>query len=309
MRVLSYLIGAILFVLPATAALSQEPVAPPVVAAPDPRTDPTDLDDVIVDGRTIERQAQRFVEEAAGPVGGRGLARWRGPVCIGVINFRREMGYQIADGLAHAGGALGVPIADGDCEPNILVIGAEDARQVASGWVERAYREFRPNIAGTTLSRERLNEFMTSDRPVRWWAISQMSYFDIFGGIAQPATGPNRVRMAIHSYSLRDSHVRDDLQRLIVILDVGKVEGASFENLIAYLTLVSFAQIDMGAEMDGFDTILNLFNEGGYSGSGLTAWDRAYVQSLYTVPKDLRIDASRQSRGLADQIREAPETP
>lgn len=307
MRVLSCLFGALVIALPANAALSQEPAAPPVVAVPDPQADPTALDDVVIDG-SIERRAERFVEQAAGPVAGRGLARWRGPVCIGVINFRRETGHQIADGLAHAGGALGVPIADGDCSPNILIIGAEDARQVAAGWVEREYREFRPNIAGSALSRERLNEFVTADIPVRWWAISQMSNFDVFGGIAQPVTGPNRVRMAVHSYSLRNSHIRDDLQRLVVILDVGQIEGASFENLIAYLTLVSFAQIDLGADMREFDTVLNLFNEG-YSGTGLTTWDRAYIQSLYAVPQDLRIDADRQSRGLADQVREEPEEP
>ncbi|MGZ9099566.1 MAG: hypothetical protein ACXW3O_07680 [Brevundimonas sp.] len=308
MRLLSCLFGAIMLALPATAVQSQDRTGPTVVAAPDPQADPTVLDDVVVDGQTTERRAQRFVEEAARPVGGRGLARWRGPVCIGVINFRRETGYQIADGLAHAGGALGVPIADGECDPNILIIGADDARQVAAGWVEREYREFRPNIAGTTLSRARLNDFVTADIPVRWWAISQMSNFDIFGGMAQPVTGPNRVRMAVHSYSLRDSHIRDDLQRLIVILDVDKIEGASFENLIAYLTLVSFAQIDMEADMREFDTVLNLFS-GSYSGAGLTAWDRAYIQSLYAVPQDLRIDADRQSRGLADQISENPEVP
>lgn len=309
MRVLSCLFGALVIALPAAAAQAQDPIEPPVVVvAPDPQADPIVLDDVVVDGRTIERQAQQFVEEAARPVRGRGLARWRGPVCIGVINFRRETGYRIADGLAHAGGALGVPIADGECDPNILIIGADDARQVAAGWVDREYREFRPDIAQASLSRERLRDFTTGDLAVRWWAISRPTNFDVFGGMAQPINGPGSANPTIHSYSLKNRHIRDDLQRLIIILDIGRIEGASFENLIAYLTLVSFAQVDMRADMGAFDTVLNLF-DGGYSGTGLSDWDRAYIQSLYAVPRDLRIDPEHQASGLAEQVREGSPEP
>ncbi len=266
----------------------------------------TPVEDVLVQGRLVDQEAQRFVEAAQGAVPGRGLARWRGPVCIGVMNLRREVGLQIADGLAHAGGALGVPIADGECEPNILLIGAVDAREVAAGWVGRAPREFRPNIAHSVLSRERLTEFTASEAPVRWWAISRPSYFNILSGRAAPTNGPWSAPIVVHSYSLKERHIRDDLQRLVVILDVDRVQTVSFENLLAYLTMVSFTQIDMRADMRGLDTVLNLFGED-WSGAGLTGWDRAYIKSLYEVPRDLRIDVQDQPGRLASRFRlEAP---
>lgn len=308
MRVLGYVFWAAVFGLASSAAWGQQHREPPVVAAPDPQDDAATLDDVVVEGRSLAQQAERFTAEAARPVAGRGLARWRGPVCIGVVNFRRELSYQIADGVAHAGGALGVPIADGECEANIFIIGTLDARDVASGWIDREYREFRPNIADSTLSSERLADFRMGDDPVRWWAISRPSYFDIFGGWARPTNGPGRGPISIYSRSLQSSRIRDDLQRLIVIIDAAKVETVSLENLIAYLTVVSFAQIDMRADMRAFDTVLNLFDEG-YSGAGLTQWDRAYIRSLYAVPRDQRIDVDRQSDGLADEISNEREGP
>lgn len=306
MRVTSCLLGAIAIaivtLLPTAGSAQESPEGRSEVAV-DASEDPaTLLEDVIVESGALEREAARFIAEASSAVRGRGLARWRGPVCIGVMNFRPELGLQIADGLAHAGGVLGVLIADGDCDPNIFIIGTLDARQVATGWVAREYREFRPNIASATLSRERLMEFTGSEAPVRWWAISRPSYFDIFAGRAAPTNGPRSRPIAVHSYSLKDRNIRDDLQRLVVILDVAKVETVSLRDLVAYLTVVSFAQIDMQADMSGFDTILNLF-KGSYVGAGLSDWDRAYIQSLYDVPRDLRIRVEDQPGRLSSRLR------
>ncbi len=274
--------------------------------APQPapaQAEPAPLDDVVVRGR-LEEQVRRFTEGASNPVRSRGLARWRGPVCIGVYNFQREAGQQIADGLVHAGEALNVPIKDGPCEPNIMIIGAADSRAVATQWVGREYREFRPNIARAALSREKLEHFTTADVPVRWWAISRPAYFDILTGRRVLTNGPGRGPIAIHTAMNRERHTRDDLQRLIIILDVDRVASVSAENLIAYLTMVSFAQIDMQAEMSEFPTILNLFRPG-YAATGLTSWDEAYVQGLYDVWRDLRIEPELQSERMVERLRTA----
>lgn len=305
----------ILMLMTGPAALAQDPAqypaqtpAPPPAVASSPQDEPTALSDILVEGRSVEAQAERFVAEASRPVPGRGLARWRGPVCIGVVNFRRDLAEQIADGLARTGGALGVPIADGDCDANILIVGAADAREVASGWVEREYREFRPNIARATLSRERLTHFMTADVPVRWWAISRPAYFDVVLGRAAPTNGRGSAAISVHAYTRKDLHIRDDLQRIVVILDVEKLGTVGFDDLVAYLTMVSFAQIDMTADMDGFDTVLNLFDDG-YSGAGLTRWDQAYIRSLYDAPRDLRIEAEDQPRLLIGRLQDAADAP
>ncbi|MDP3406588.1 MAG: hypothetical protein Q8S03_17990 [Brevundimonas sp.] len=265
----------------------------------------TDLDDVIVSGLPLEQRLLRFIQEASSPVPGRGLARWQGPVCIGVVNFRAAVGQQLADGLAHLGGRLGVPINDEACEPNIIIVGAVDAKAVARGWVERGPREFRPNLSEASLSRAQLTHFATTDAPVRWWAISRPSYYDILAGRAVPTDSfTGRPEISVHSVSLQAGRTRDDLQRLVVVVDVSQTEGRNVEALTAYLAMVSFAQMDMQADMREFDTVLNLFNPQ-FDVSGLTAWDEAYLRGLYSVRSDERINADTQSGAAVKFLEEA----
>lgn len=294
-------VAALFLALTAWPAFAQQA---PEAAPPSAEADPTRIDDIVVQGR-LEARARQFTEEASGTPHSRGLARWRGPVCIGVYNFRREVGEQIADGLAHAGAALNVPIADGPCEPNILIIGAADARAIASEWVEREYREFRPYISGAALPREKLDYFTTADVPVRWWAISRPAYFDIFRGRRVLAGGPRREPIEVRTAMNRDKHTRDDLQRIVVVLDVDQVAGVSAESLIAYLTMVSFTQIDMQADMGEHDTILNLFRPG-HAVDGLTQWDEAYVLGLYDAARDLRIEDAVQAERMAARLQDDP---
>lgn len=293
--VLGVMIALSMGLAAATAAAQEAPQPAPAQA------EATALEDVVVTGR-LEEQVQRFTERASSPVRSRGLARWRGPVCIGVYNFQREAGRQIADGLVWAGEALNVPIKDGPCDPNIMIVGAVDSRTIATQWVQREYREFRPNIARAALSREKLEHFTTADVPVRWWAISRPAYFDTFSGRRVLASGPGRGPIQIRTAMNRDLHTRDDLQRLIIILDADKVADVSAENLIAYLTMISFTQIDMQAELGEFPTILNLFQPG-YVAAGLTEWDEAYVQGLYDVSRDLRIEPELQSERMVERLR------
>ncbi len=266
---------------------------------PDP--DEAVVDDVIVTGRSLEVLTRQFTEEVASPVAGRGLARWRGPVCIGVFNFQRQLGFQIADGLAHLGGSLGVPINDEACEPNILIVGAADGRQVASDWVDRSYRDFRPAISDSAGSREALDQFRTSDRAVRWWAISRPTYFNVFRRTANPTGGPGAVPIEVFAKSQLRGRIRDDLQRLVIILDAARLSDIPADDLIAYLAMVSFAQVDMQADLEAFDTVLNVFTAKP-DGGGLTEWDRAYIQSLYAAPDDRRLNGSGQAEMLAERL-------
>ncbi|MGV9010203.1 hypothetical protein [Brevundimonas sp.] len=311
MRVLVWVAAIFMAVGGASTCFAQEALQEPeqAVGEIDDQEPATDLEDVIVNGLPLEQQLLRFTSEASSPVPGRGLARWQGPVCIGVVNFRAAVSRQLADGLAHLGGRLGVPINDEACEPNIIVVGAVDAKAVAQGWVERSPRDFRPNLSEASLSRAQLTHFATTDAPVRWWAISRPSYYDILAGRAVPTDSfTGRPTINVYSFSLKAGRTRDDLQRLVVVVDVSQAEGRSIEALTAYLAMVSFAQMDMQADMREFDTVLNLFNPE-FAGGGLTAWDEAYLQGLYSVRRDARINGDTQSRAAVKFLEEALPTP
>lgn len=268
----------------------------------------TVLEDVVVQAGALEERAAEFTQEVAQQVRGRGLARWAGPVCIGVVNFRAEVARGLADGLAHLGGELGVPIDDDVCDPNIVIVGTDDGRALAEEWVRRDYRDFRPNLSRATLPPSRLTDFIETDAPVRWWAISRPTYFDIFTGrtVQTSTRTPNSPppQIPIYAKSMTSARTRDDLQRLLVILDVAEMEQTALDDLVAYLALVVFSQVDMRADMRQHDTVLNLFN-GTYTGRGLTQWDRAYLATLYEAPEDLRINEHRQAQNLARRLRSA----
>jgi hypothetical protein len=77
----------------------------------------------------------------------------------------------------------------------------------------------------------------------------------------------------------------DELWDVIVIVDATKLAGTTWQQLADYLAVVSLAQINPKTDPAEFDSILNLFsNPAAYS--GLTDWDRSYLQALYTFDQE-----------------------
>lgn len=268
---------------------------------PDPLQDEAVVDDVVVTGTPLEALTRQFTEEASKPVAGRGLARWAEPVCIGVFNLRADVGRQIADGLAYRGGEFGVPINDSACQPNVLIVGVDDGKLFASEWVSQRYRDFRPAISDSAGSREELEYFQTTDAAVRWWSVSRPTYFNILRGVATPTGGPGAAAIEVFAKSQLRSRIRDDLETMYVVLDVTQASSAPPSALIDYLAMVVFAQIDMRSEMGAFDSILNLFarDDGPVE---MTAWDRAYMESLYSADGDRRLNRVQQAEHFASRL-------
>lgn len=298
------LVASVALMMIPVSGTAQETRSTPEVSQADSQA--TVLDDVVVEAGALEQRAAEFTAQVAQQVRGRGLARWAGPVCIGVVNFRADVARGLADGLAHLGGELGVPIDDDACDPNIFIVGTDDGRALAEEWVRRDYRDFRPNTSRAALPPSRLTDFIEMETPVRWWAISRPTYFDIFTGRTVQTSnltgGGPPPRIQIYAKSMTSARTRDDLQRLVVILDVAEMEQTPLDDLIAYLALVVFSQVDMRADMREHDTVLNLFY-GTHSGGGLTQWDRAYLATLYAAPEDQRINEHRQAQRLAGRLR------
>jgi hypothetical protein len=289
----------------ATDAAAQEraPDAPPAERRAGTPPDAFDLGEIVVDGQ-LRQRVEQFVETVSRAPAGRGLARWAGPVCIGVVNFRRAAAEQIADRLVAIGDEIGVPIEGGACEPDIYVVGAVNGRAVATEWVELRPADFRPaGVTRTTAGRAALDLFMTSEAPVRWWQISVPVYYNIFTGRAAPTIGPGAEPIYVFAKSQLRSRTRDDLKRIIIIVDVEQLAGATTEQLCAYLSMVAFSQISADTDTRAFDTILNLFSLPEAPG-GLTDWDRAYLFALYNADESRRVDEDDQADRLLSTLRE-----
>ncbi len=137
-------------------------------AVPQETADPDALPDVVVEGRRLDEATRDFVGQVAAPPRGRGLALWRGRLCVGAVGFQREAGQYLVDRVSTVAEDLGVDIGDPGCTPNVIIAGAEDGQAMARELVGRERRAFDTNISGANRPDGALEDFIGSTRPIRW---------------------------------------------------------------------------------------------------------------------------------------------
>lgn len=272
---------------------------------------PQAVDEVIVRGRRLSEiesdlriYINKFLTEVAAPARGRGYARWHRQVCIGVHNLEISAAQYVVDRISSAAQDVGLEPGEPGCRPEVNILFTTNASDTASLMVETEPRAFRPmaGYAGTDPGVDALDAFVKSDRAVRWWHVSMpVGAHNRVNAIDEPGTracadsplcapqvnvqGPSR----IHSGTV------DELQYVIVVVDATKLKGTTWQQLGDYLAVISLAQIDPKADLADFDSILNLFsNPAAYS--GLTDWDRSYLQALYGY------DQERSARAAQNEI-------
>ncbi|NUN67574.1 hypothetical protein HCU40_23410 [Pseudanabaena biceps] len=280
----------------AAAALTAQP-APQAAPAQDPSSPaPVELEGLTITGRRLDDVISDFVSEASAPIRRRGLARWRDPVCVGVVNLRADAAAFIADRVTAVAADLGVDTGGEGCRPNIAVIATDDAGALAAALTEARRRAFRTGATGTDRGGAALRDFVETERPVRWWQTS-LPIDSRTGQRAVRAPGECTGACAsiydfapvivVDSASLLRSTVIDNLQRAIVIIDVDDIQNVSLAQLADYVAMVSLAQIDPNAQTDSYASILNVFAMPD-TAEGLTEWDRAYLAGLYNSEQNLR---------------------
>jgi hypothetical protein len=259
--------------------------------AQDPAGGPVaELGDVVVEGRRLRSVVQNFVGEVTAPAtSDRGPARWNGPVCIGVVNLRAEVAQYIVDRASDVARELGLEAGEPGCAANVLIIAAADGQAVADGIVEERRRAFVPGGSGMTRTLSALEDFRTSDAPVRWWHVSAPVDSES-GELATRLPGRDAPQIAVSRASRIRTDIRDDLFKAIIVVDISKVDSISLPQLADYCTLIALAQVDPKADVASFETILNVFIDPAIT--GLTSWDRDYLAALYGIEQN-RLGSAR----------------
>lgn len=259
------------------------------------------VDEVIVRGRRLSEidndlriYIDQFLDDVAAPTQGRGYARWQREVCVGVHNLEQSAAQYVVDRISRLALDVGLEPGEPGCSPHVNIIFTTDAGELAAQMVEREPRVFRAGggFLDTDLGLAALDKFVKSDKAVRWWhvnlpvdtrsgaaALETPGTRGLCGSPACPPTinvaGPSRIH----------SGIVDALQYVMIVVDGTKLRGTTWQQLGDYLAVVSLAQINPSTDPTPFDTILNLFsNPAAYS--GLTDWDRSYVQALYAIDQE-----------------------
>jgi hypothetical protein len=278
---LALALAAVLATAPLADDLPAASRVPPQTRAevPDAYT-PTDLGDIVVEGRRLQEATEEFVREVGSPARGRGLARWRSGVCVGVVNLQAETAQYIVDRVSTVARDLGLHAGAPGCEPSVLIIATVEANAFTSQFVAMRPRLFIVGGGGMDQGHNALRRFQTTDRPVRWWNVSIPIEEDT-GAIAVRLPGEVAPWLNLRGAGgLLTTTIVDDSKRAFIIVDMDRIAGVSLTQLADYLAMASLAQINPDADTSGYATVLNLFrNPTGTE--GLTQWDMAYLEGLY----------------------------
>jgi len=283
--------------LPTSPALAQEPSSEAPAASEETQA-PTGIEEVVVRGQRlsdIEDDLRIYIRDFIGEVvrkpPGRGFARWYREVCVGVFNLETSAAQYIVDRISSLALDVGLEPGEPGCRPVVNIVFATNASEAAARMVESDPRTFMPvaGNSGMDLGRVALEQFLETDKAVRWWQVSLpvdartgAAAIEITKNCGNPncppfvsVAGPSRIH----------SGTRDDLQYVIIVVDATKLKGTTWQQIGDYLAVLSLAQIDPQANPAAFDSILNLFtNPAAYS--GLTDWDRTYVRALYELDQE-----------------------
>lgn len=283
---------AVALMLSAPDQAAQAPLQDPAASAP------VDLEDIVVDGRPLEQIARAFVGEVSAPARGRGMARWRDGLCVGVANLQPDLAQYIADRVSTVAEDLGLKPGEPGCTPHVLIVATVDAPVFTRQFVDMRPGLFRVGGSGMDRGARALEAFIENDQPVRWWNVS-LPVNDETGLTAVRLPGYDPPFVGVVASRLT-TQIVDDSKRAFVIVDVDKTKNISVEQLADYIAFVALAQVDPEADTSGYATILNVFDDPGQT-QNLTNWDRAYLQGLYNTIRR-RQNFSAQRTEVVDSI-------
>lgn len=296
-----------------------------VLASAAPAAAQGDADEIIVQGTRAEEMAQAYAGQVAlAPAAADQYARWNHDLCPSVAGLAPEVAQTLIDHLALRGQAIGLGIEPTGCRPNLVIIFTTDSDRVA-----REIVDTRRDLMGyfseddvVTAGREGLDAFANTPRPVRWWHISNRTTSDgatlgetrtrtgrstrnaviaQSGNIQSAATAGSGFE-GVESVRSQGTRVRratrQDMSFALVIVDTRRLTGLPTEAVADYVAMAAFVQLDPAADMSSFPSVLNLFRDqaaGVTPTRGMTDWDLAYLQGLYSAERAAASTRQQQS--------------
>jgi hypothetical protein len=245
-------------------------------------------DPVIVSARRralraeLEPKLHSFVNGTLSLAKGEGVAAWRRPVCPLVAGLPQLEGEFILARLSEVARVAGVPLAGENCRPNLYILVNTRPKELLQGMEKRNW----VYTFGADAYPLEIDEFINTPRTVRaWYDIGMADRWDQRPEVTNPSVGESQtfpvIQYAQASHLL--SNVRYRFLRVFVIVDRTRLQGVSRGQLADYIAMVGFADIDPNPRLRDAPTILRLFCPGAATSapSGLTAWDEAYLKSIY----------------------------
>lgn len=251
--------------------------------------------------RTITRQARTITRES--DLRHTPLARFGEYACPGVGGLQLESAELVVTRIRFIAEDLDIPLHKEGCDPNIFVIFTKDGRADLNE-LERKTRQVSRNV-----SMKEKRELLEVEGPVRVLNIVQQRMRNgiTLGkgeGLFAPPVGTQE-----GGQSLISKGIRRDITTSIVLIDRDAVKGMTLRQLADYAAMRVFAQTRDASGEKAPDSILSLFDPDTVPPEGLTAFDRAFLTTLYESQPYIAGmgNIQRVSHMLKKQLREESE--
>jgi hypothetical protein len=299
-----------------TAVFGQQSAAQP---CPTASAGKAPLDTVTVEAQRERKEVEREVNEFVFAVAVRSLhdslSRWNTPVCPLVAGLPKEQGEFVLARLSQVATEAKTPLAGEHCKANFFVVVTPQPEVLVRKWWARDRRMFdtRNGMGG-------VRTFIDTPRAVRVWhnvgfasadgkPVTSDSLADALVGTSlglnlQMANVPTvQVSMGTR---LRYSAVRS-ISSVIVVVDANRMQGLNVGQLADYVGMVGLAEVNQDAEVGPVPTILRLFRENRDPPQALSAWDQAFLASLYGAEQASVMEESRMKRSMVSTLAPSPE--
>lgn len=288
LRLLAFLAigGAIALQLPANRARSAEP-SPQDAATPAPSHEtPSTLDTVTIQARKdreIKRQITKFVSGSVGTHLNDSLQRWNQPICPLVAGLPSKPAEFIRARMSQVARDSHAPLGSGDCKPNLFVVITNDPDLL----LEKSYKRFR-GMFNTCNGLGPVKKFLHSRQPVRVFynakftspggpGLGALALIGINGPVPSDCAAIGAADTWLHYGSVQE------LTSVVIVVDGRQTANINMQQIADYIAMVGLAQIRVHADTGTAPSILNLFKGSDPQPLGLSPWDEAFLQSLYTT--------------------------
>jgi hypothetical protein len=263
----------------AAAAMALSPIAGPLQAQD--QEPPTDTPIVVeTDRPNSVKEVKSLAREISGKVElGRPIARFQDAMCLDVAGLNPEYHERFVRRVNANAEAAGVRIARSGCKPNAMVLFADDSREQLLG-----LRKANRFIFGD-MPRSEFRDMLASKDRVYAWQVNE-----VVGLMGGPRDENNEFGSGVFvnrviGFGRLSPSIRIVTRSSAVVIESRQTEGKTPEQLADYATMRLIAPTGErpADSVGGPATIMTLFSDPAGAPDGLTAFDLAYLESVYAI--------------------------
>ena len=264
---------SVLFTLAAAASIS--------VATPPPPAAGTDQTIVVEGVRDRRKPATDYLDKVIPPSFDAQLGRFEDKLCPSVIGLAANLKEEVISRLRQVAGAAGVPLAGGQCTPNLVLIVVDDKKAM----IEGMRREKQAYLYG--IGNDRVKRLESPASPVAAWQVS-----DVIGADGEPlrvdGDGFPRLFTTSPPSRLRNS-TRGRMLAAVVIVETRGLPNVTTRQLADFALVRALAPTQVRESEAPASSVMSLFNAGvkpEEAPQSLTWWDLAFLKALFDVRGD-----------------------